>query len=61
MITLKIISEFETHTEQAETMSELKRIVLNGYNIKGFKFYTEGNEEKATTFHKFFKGVKASK
>jgi hypothetical protein len=59
MITLNIISEFESHTEQAATMSELKRKVLDGYNTKGFKFYAGENEDEATTFHKFFKGVKA--
>lgn len=59
MITLNIISEFEAHTEQAGTMGELKRKVLDGYNTKGFKFYTGENEDEATTFHKFFKGVKA--
>lgn len=61
MITLKIVSDAIVFTEQAETMGQLKRLVLNNYNVKGFKFYKAGSEESASTFHKFFKGVKASK
>lgn len=61
MITLKIVSSNNIYTEQAETMEQLKRLVLDCYNVKGFKFYEAGSEELATTFHKFFQGVKASK
>lgn len=61
MITLKIVSDTIVYTEQAETMSKLKRIVLDNYNTHGFKFYIDGHDELATTFHRFFKGVKASK
>lgn len=61
MITLKIVSDTTVFTEQSETMGELKRLVLDGYNVKGFKFYKAGSEDSAATFHKFFKGVKVSK
>lgn len=59
MITLTILSETTVYTEQAETMAQLKRIVLDGYNTKGFKFYIGDNEDKATTFSGLFKGVRA--
>jgi len=61
MINLTILSEHVIYTEQAETMSKLKRVILDKYNVKGFRFYIGDNEDNATTFHKLFKGVKADK
>jgi hypothetical protein len=61
MITLTVISEHRIHTHKAETMGQLKRIALDTYNVKGFKFYIGDNEDKATTFHRLFKGIRADK
>ncbi|MYM61601.1 hypothetical protein GTG28_20585 [Vibrio sp. OCN044] len=60
MITLIISSEYETHTEQAKSLSELKRVVLDNYNVNGWKFWLDGHDDKSATFHKFFRGVKAA-
>lgn len=60
MITLTVLSEQRIYTHQAKTMGHLKRIALDTYNVKEFKFYIGDNEDKATTFHRLFKNVRAT-
>ena len=60
MITLIISSDNESHTEQAESLSDLKRVVLDNYNVTGWKFWLDGREDESTTFYKFFRGVRAT-
>lgn len=57
MIKVYIFSYERIYTEQANSMPELKRKVINGCNIKGFKFSLDPLGSDATTFGKFFKGV----
>ena len=58
MKTVYISSECVTHTRSAQTMSELKAIVLNEFDIRD-KGWTYTSEEKQIpqTFRQFFKNA----
>ena len=58
MIKVYIFGEFEIYNEQAESMSELKRIILDNYNDDEFRFGLDDTGSDAKSFRSFFKGVK---
>ena len=61
MKTVVIQSDYETYTRSANSLAELKRVILDEFNVKGWLFYEPNHPGNATTFHMFFKGVKAVK
>lgn len=61
MIGVYVISASEIVWEEAETKEQLKRFLLDTYNVQGYRFSDNDHGDNAKTFNRYFEGVNAGR